>query len=391
MTILRHASAPTFLCAALLSAAASAQNANKFYVAEFSATPTLRVFDVDTGAVQSQVPLQLQFPTDFATAPDGTLYASTNTTLYRVDYHTGIATSVGPFGLSGVVGMEFTCGGGAVLVTASGQFASVNLSTGHAQILATFSVNFSGDVTTLGQSIFYAAYDRPEGSHLARLDLGAGSPTLTDLGVIAAGRRILGLDFDGFGRLIASDDAQPGRFYHISNLGGPISVTALATTSAAPQTGPVAGLASVVPSGEQVFYCSSSVNSCGTSPMLIATGVSSATASSGFTLTAVNVSAHKTIALFYSTSGQASIPFYGGTLCLQPPHYAAVLFATGTPGQCDGTVSIDFNAFARGLLPTLGTPQAFLSQPGTIVQCQFVGRDNPLPLLSQALEFSICE
>jgi hypothetical protein len=57
-------------------------------------------------------------------------------------------------------------------------------------------------------------------------------------------------------------------------------------------------------------------------------------------------------------------------------------------GQCDGQVVIDFNAYARGLLG--GNPASFLSQPGTVVQCQFIGRDNPYLLATEALEFSIC-
>lgn len=378
------------LCA-LLGSTALGQNANRFYVAEYSTAPTLRIFDVDTGVVHHQVALQLSFPTDFATAPNGDLYASSSTSLFKIDTATGSATLVGNTGLNQVVGLEFNCSGGAVLVTASGQLATVNVSTGQAQVVASTGYGFSGDIATQGNSIYYASFNSGGGSRLARIDLGGSPPTSTDVGVISSTDRVLGLDFDGLGRLIASNDTNPGHFYSLSNLSGPISVLVLGSTTGTAMNGPIAGISSVIASGQQQSYCSPSLNSCGTSPTLVASGVPSASAPSGFALAAVNIAGQRPIGLFFTTAGRASVPFGSGTWCLQAPHSVIVLHANGTTGLCDGQVSIDFNAYARGLVGGYPNPPAFLSQPGTLVQCQFIGRDSPLPLLTQALEFSICE
>jgi hypothetical protein len=139
------------------------------------------------------------------------------------------------------------------------------------------------------------------------------------------------------------------------------------------------------------MYCAPSTNSAGTQPTMVTTGIASATATSGFTLAAGNVAGQRPVALFMTNSGRASIPFGGGTFCLSQPVRAVVFLANGTAGQCNGSVSIDLNTYARGLMPGYPNPPSYLSQPGTLVQCQFVGRDAGVPLLSGALEFSICE
>jgi hypothetical protein len=73
------------------------------------------------------------------------------------------------------------------------------------------------------------------------------------------------------------------------------------------------------------------------------------------------------------------------------PLRAVVMIADGTPGQCNGSVSIDLNRYARGLLPGFPNPPGYLSQAGTMVHCQFIGRDIGQPMVTQALEFTVCE
>ncbi|MEY2785792.1 MAG: hypothetical protein RL277_2004 [Planctomycetota bacterium] len=382
----------TILSSLICSPLMAFQNGNAFYMAEYDGAPTLRTIQVDTGTVLNSVPLNLTNPTDFATAPSGELYASTSTKLYKITTATGAATEVGSFGMTSVVGLEFNCAGGAVLVTSGGRVATVNMQTGLATELINTTFGFSGDIATQGSGIYYASYENSSGSRLAKITITGTTATVVDAGFLHPSKRFLGLDFDTQGRLIASDDAQTCTFYSISNYAsGAPTLIALGNTGNLPLTGPIAGLSSVIASGQQTMYCAPSTNSAGTQPTMVTTGIASATATSGFTLAAGNVAGQRPVALFMTNSGRASIPFGGGTFCLSQPVRAVVFLANGTAGQCNGSVSIDLNTYARGLMPGYPNPPSYLSQPGTLVQCQFVGRDAGVPLLSGALEFSICE
>jgi hypothetical protein len=148
-----------------------------------------------------------------------------------------------------------------------------------------------------------------------------------------------------------------------------------------------------VATGSGTVYCTGKTNSCGSVPSIGWTGGPSATASSGFVVLAENAKARKAGLLLYSDSGRGNAPFAGGLLCLATSpikRSLAVFDTTGTPGQCDGVLAFDMNAFAAGALG--GNPLASLSVPGTQVNCQFWGRDTPgNALLSDALEYFVCE
>jgi len=147
------------------------------------------------------------------------------------------------------------------------------------------------------------------------------------------------------------------------------------------------------PGGLGQLYCTAKQNSCGILPSIGWTGGPSASASSGFVVHVDNAKAGKAGLLLCTDAGRGNAPFQGGILCLNSnpiKRTLAVFDTTGTPGQCDGVLAFDMNAFAAGALG--GNPLASLSVPGTQVNCQFWGRDTPgNALLSDALEYFVCE
>jgi hypothetical protein len=141
-------------------------------------------------------------------------------------------------------------------------------------------------------------------------------------------------------------------------------------------------------------YCTAKPNSCGTLPAIAYTGMPSASSTGPFVVSASNTKALKSGLLLYTDSGRGSLPFSGGTLCIASApvkRSVAVTDTSGTPGHCDGTLSIDMNAFATGALG--GNPLASLTVPGTQVNCQFWGRDTLAngALLTDALEYFVCD
>lgn len=158
-------------------------------------------------------------------------------------------------------------------------------------------------------------------------------------------------------------------------------------------TGRVDALAAVQDALTNGNFCVPKTNSCGTTPLIGTIGVPSATANTGFWVTADNVRGDQFGLLVYTDQGPAGSPFLGGTLCLATVHRTVIVQdAIGTPGLCNGQLVVDWNAYARGLLG--GTaPLPSLSVPGTTAHVQFWGRDpgNSFgALLTGSVRFTIC-
>jgi hypothetical protein len=143
-----------------------------------------------------------------------------------------------------------------------------------------------------------------------------------------------------------------------------------------------------------VVYCQAKLNSLGCLPAIASSGTSSASSTSGFAIQCANVRNNKPGLLFYGTSGRASSPFQGGLLCVAAPiKRTPVVVSGGTAppaNDCSGLYAIDMNAFAAGALG--GSPPPELTVPGTIVDCQWWGRDPGAVAdtsLSEGLEYTV--
>jgi hypothetical protein len=144
-------------------------------------------------------------------------------------------------------------------------------------------------------------------------------------------------------------------------------------------------------------YCTAKLNSIGCTPAIGSLGAASATATSGFVVSGSNVRNQKSGLLFYGVSGQNGLPFQGGTLCVKSPiKRTPGTTSGGSPlpaSDCTGVYSIDMNSFSHGNLG--GTPLAALTVVGTVVDCQWWGRDPGFPApdnttLTNGLEYTVC-
>jgi hypothetical protein len=144
-------------------------------------------------------------------------------------------------------------------------------------------------------------------------------------------------------------------------------------------------------SGSSFFCTAKSSLACGV-PAIAFTGISSATATSGFIVSATPARTCKQGLLVYNTTQlPMGVPFQGGTLCVTPgqARRAGPTDSGGSPGgtNCDGNFAIDMSSFTQGLwqVPDCAgnpsglastTPAAFLITPGQDVYCQYWGRDS---------------
>ena len=137
-------------------------------------------------------------------------------------------------------------------------------------------------------------------------------------------------------------------------------------------------------------YCAAGLSAAGCPAAIGATGTASASAGSGFDLTAVGVEGQKSAQFYYGTSGIQANPWGNGSSlqCVVPPIVRGGLLApSGTAGACNGSFVQDLNALWSA--KPAKNPGA-----GVFVQAQLWYRDpastsNQTTSLSNAIEFYV--
>lgn len=130
---------------------------------------------------------------------------------------------------------------------------------------------------------------------------------------------------------------------------------------------------------EGLAYCTAGTTSNGCQPALLGFGAPSASASSGFVLSATAVDGQRSGLIFYGVSGAHDAPWSAtstSVLCVKSPtQRMGVSTSGGTAGSCDGTLAEDWNAFIASHAGALGQPFS----GGELVRAQAWFRDPPAP------------
>jgi hypothetical protein len=149
--------------------------------------------------------------------------------------------------------------------------------------------------------------------------------------------------------------------------------------------------ATLPPCGVVTNYCTPGTSASSCRAVMSASGTPSATATSGFIVSAMDVEGAKDGLFFYGTNGQQANSWGSGTSfqCIIPPVVrAGLLSSVGTAGACDGSFNQDFAALWSS--NPLKNPGA-----GAQVECQLWYRDpfntsNQTTSLSDGISFSVC-
>ena len=137
-------------------------------------------------------------------------------------------------------------------------------------------------------------------------------------------------------------------------------------------------------------YCTAGTSTSGCVPVIVASGVPSLSATSGFTISVAHLEAQRAGLIFYGVSGRSASPWGPGSssyLCVKSPTQRLPAQNSGGPsGSCEGAMSDDWLAFIAGSSTVLGEPFS----AGDIVDAQCWYRDPAAAKttnLSGALEF----
>ena len=379
---------------ALSVLAASAARADVLYATSSYINPNLITVDPQTGLIQTSVPITNMEALFGGLCDDGVNMFSIDgyndgnpDRTFRIDPTTGSGLVVGNTNFN----WNFrTCDvlrtSGVLYGATDNRLYTLDTLTGAATLVANLSSPPNLDqLTAMAISSTGEAFVTDiGGTSLFRLDLSTGA--MTFIGHTNIGNWLNDLSFDSTGQLWGVKSG--GGLYTID------TTTAVATFVTS--TSDWRGIAFRWDCGA-TSYCVPKINSLGCSPSIGATGVASATAGSGFVVNGANVRNQKSGLLFYGITGRAATPFQGGTLCVATPIKRTPSVISGGSAlpinDCTGVYSIDMNLYAVGGMG--GTPLPALTVAGTVVNCQFWGRDPGFPApnnttLSDGLEYSIC-
>jgi hypothetical protein len=316
----------------------------------------------------------------------GTLYGiePAASALYVVDPGTGTATLAANTGLSviGNIAFDPTTGVLYALGRNATNLYTINPATGASTLIG----NTGGVVRTgLACSANGTLYAFSLSGTLHTVD-----KTNASVSVIGGGGGGIGLledaTFTASGELYATD--YDGQVYRIDPLSG--ASTLVASTGLG---NGLLGIAELGTCGAATAYCTPGTTTAGCTPALSGSGTPSASAVSGFTIACNGVEGQKQGIVFYGVGGQLAQPWALGStsfLCVKSPVQRTIVQSSGgTIGACDGTLSIDWNAFIAANPGALGTPFT----AGDAVDAQAWFRDPPAPKttnLSDGLHFVLC-
>ncbi len=134
-------------------------------------------------------------------------------------------------------------------------------------------------------------------------------------------------------------------------------------------------------------YCTALVSSSGCLPQMSATGTASLANPLGFQVSGTSLEPALNGLLFFGTTGQNNVPFFGGVLCVAPTLYRLGIKNSGGASNCSGQLSYSLAEYLAH--PSGGA----LLVVGQAVQSQVWFRDPPAAQtvgLTNGLEFNVC-
>lgn len=333
---------------------------DSFYVADAGVGGhVIKRFDLATGALHYESPVMPGFTlqnSPFA-GPDGTIYLSRTQNNASVDFFYAWTDTGAGFALK--------------WSTPAGWSTSTELTVGP-----------DGSVYTLGPGLLLERRAGADGTLLHTSGpLGLGNPRLAS---------------DAQGRVIVGNGAFASGAVHVldADLTPRWSVAVTNVNIGAPAVGAdgtlvIAGVGTNVRAYRAAWtYCTAKTNSAGCAPAISAAGQPRASGGAPFTVSVADLLNGQLGVLFYSTSAAASVPFQGGTLCLQTPVVRTPPVGSGgspVGSDCTGGYALDFNAWIAG-----GGDPALVA--GAHVWAQHWSRDPGVASgtgLSDALAFTV--